>query len=165
MVLYQGGIKFIGRNKAEWCLTERRHFLYIEDGSIMLESSMRLILIVLILVLYASCERGGYSRTILGRESVEAMLDKSLQDKASNKLNEQRGGRIADSLAAVLTAEKMLFDVYGEQNIKRQRPYEIHKIRNFWCISGTLPVHTTGGTFFIILDETDGRTVTLSHGK
>lgn len=72
---------------------------------------------------------------------------------------------IKDNKTAVTIAEKILFDIYGEENIKDQRPYEIYKFGKYWTISGTLPRNSLGGTFLIILDATDSKVHRITHGK
>lgn len=67
--------------------------------------------------------------------------------------------------AAIKVAEPLLFSVYGKNNIKEQRPYEIYLIDNYWVISGSLREGRVGGTFLIIIDGTNSKIIRLTHGK
>lgn len=72
---------------------------------------------------------------------------------------------IDDKETAVKLAEVILFKIYGERNIVRQRPYSIRYADNKWFIIGNLPRGYVGGTFYIILDSKTGRIIRLTHGK
>jgi hypothetical protein len=72
---------------------------------------------------------------------------------------------IDDKETAIKLAEVILFKVYGESNIVRQRPFLIRNADNKWFISGTLPKGYVGGTFYIIIDSKTGRIIRLTHGK
>ncbi len=66
---------------------------------------------------------------------------------------------------AVAVVEPMLFAIYGKENIMRQRPYEVYLVDGVWYLSGTLPRGGLGGTFEILVDATNGRVLSLTHGK
>jgi hypothetical protein len=66
---------------------------------------------------------------------------------------------------AIAVVEPMLFSVYGKEKIVQQRPYEAYLINRFWCLTGTLPPDTDGGTFAIIVHALSGRVVKLAHGR
>lgn len=66
---------------------------------------------------------------------------------------------------AVKFAEVILFKVYGEKTIRKERPYEIHLIDGYWVINGTIAEGSRGGGFEIILDSKDGRVIRLVHYK
>ena len=72
---------------------------------------------------------------------------------------------IKNKETAVAVAEAVLFKIYGEENIRRQRPYSVYKTDHYWVITGTLPEETSGGVFEIALDAKDARVIGLSHGK
>jgi hypothetical protein len=62
-------------------------------------------------------------------------------------------------------AELILFDMYGKENIERQKPYTIDYVDNHWIVRGNLPISLKGGTFLIILEAHTGRILKISHGK
>jgi hypothetical protein len=72
---------------------------------------------------------------------------------------------IKDKQAAIAVAESILFNVYGEEQIKMQRPYRVCKAEQYWVLSGKLPEGMKGGVFEIALDEKDGKVIGLTHGK
>jgi hypothetical protein len=112
-----------------------------------------------------SCGQNGSSRTIVGEESARQVLEQILADTSPHNVVDNKKEIISDSMMAVDIAEIILFKGYGQENIKRQRPYEIYKIKNYWSISGTLPRNRLGGTFLIIMDARDGRIIKITHGK
>jgi len=82
-----------------------------------------------------------------------------------NKASQIPVTQIKDKQAAVAVAEAILFKVYGEENIRRQKPYGVYKTDHYWVITGTLPEGTSGGVFEIALDANDARVIGLTHGK
>jgi hypothetical protein len=54
----------------------------------------------------------------------------ALNDRKSADVIDNVRSIITDSSTAVAAAEPMLFDLYGKENIRRQRPYEIYHINN-----------------------------------
>jgi hypothetical protein len=66
---------------------------------------------------------------------------------------------------AIAVVEPLLFSIYGEEEIRRQRPYKACFIKGFWYLSGTLPTGWKGGTFEIIVEAQNGRIWHLTHGK
>ncbi len=75
-------------------------------------------------------------------------------------------GFIANEDAAVEIAEPILFNIYGEDHVTDQKPYQVNLIDSVWVVNGTLPInYTNGGTFFIALNKKDGKVLHISHGK
>ncbi|MBO6200749.1 MAG: hypothetical protein J6N74_03915 [Chryseobacterium sp.] len=72
---------------------------------------------------------------------------------------------IPDSKSAIIVAEKILFKVYGKEEIKKQRPYNVVFQSNYWIINGTMSKTEIGGVFLIILNSKDGKILELIHGE
>ena len=72
---------------------------------------------------------------------------------------------IPDTRSAVNIAEKILFKVYGNEEIKKQRPYNVVFQTNYWIINGTMSKTEIGGVFLIILNSKDGKILKLIHGE
>ena len=72
---------------------------------------------------------------------------------------------LANNNIAIAVAEPMLFNIYGKDNIIRQRPYEAYLVFGFWYIMGTLPKDSKGGTFEIIIEASTSRVIDVNHGK
>ena len=125
----------------------------------------QLIIILAILTTLNSFGQSKSSRTVVGEESAKQQLEQILADTSPHNGVDNTKEIILDSIVAVDIAEIILFKGYGQENIKRQRPYEIYKIKNYWSISGTLPRDWLGGTFLIIMDARDGRIIKVTHGK
>jgi hypothetical protein len=58
-------------------------------------------------------------------------------------------GLVPDKETAIKIAEIVLFRLYGEQNIIRQRPYTVKEEDYIWWVSGTLPRDSYGTVFNI----------------
>jgi hypothetical protein len=104
---------------------------------------------------------------ILGRRYAEVELKEALNDQTNQTkiIIGEKAEAINDSVAAISTAEKILFERYGKENIERQKPYQINLIREYWVLFGTLPNDSIGGTFLIILDRRNSNVVKVTHGK
>ena len=74
-------------------------------------------------------------------------------------------GFISNEEVAVRVAEPVLFAIYGEDNIRDQKPYQVNLIDSLWVINGTLPIYKDGGCFFIVINKKDGRILGVTHGK
>ncbi len=66
---------------------------------------------------------------------------------------------------AISIAEAIVFQIYGKENIIKERPYECYLIEGFWYITGTLQTDWLGGTFEIIINAKNGQVIKLTHGK
>ncbi|SRR5579884_423335 len=81
------------------------------------------------------------------------------------QLFNHKGGVIPDKKTAVRIAEAVLFPIYGEKNIKEQRPYQVKLRDGKWIIDGTHPPHGfSGGSFHIVILQRDARVVEIGHG-
>lgn len=112
-----------------------------------------------------ACGQSNPRTIFLGEEFAKVELEQSLADTTLHNVVGKQREIIKDKKTAVSVAEQILFAIYGQTNIKKQRPYEIYKIKNYWSISGTLERRSVGGTFLIIMDARDGRIIRITHGK
>jgi NTF2 fold immunity protein len=123
------------------------------------------ILFLLVVFILDSCKKNQENRSRLGKDFARKELQRSLSDSTLHNIINSKSEIIKDSETAISIAEKILFKIYGQEEIERQRPYEIYKLDNFWVIFGTIPTKTLGGTFTIIMDSNNGRVVRLTHSK
>jgi hypothetical protein len=72
---------------------------------------------------------------------------------------------IKSKKTAINAVEPILFEIYGEKNIKTQRPYYVFLVDSYYAILGSLKKKIPGGVFFIIIDSRDGKIIYLNHGK
>jgi hypothetical protein len=112
-----------------------------------------------------ACGQTKSHRTILGKSNAEQELKSALSDKSKYNLINKKTSIIKDSLTAINVAESVLFSIYGEDNITKQRPYEVYLISKHWIICGTLPEDWKGGVFLIIIDARDSKIVKITHGQ
>jgi hypothetical protein len=123
--------------------------------------------ILLLLILTACIPAAGQSDSTaaIGENLAREILKEALTDSTLHNVINRKDFLLKDKKKAVDFAEPILFDVYGAKEIKKQRPYEVHGIDNYWILSGTLPGGMSGGTFLMIMDARDCRVVRLTHGK
>ena len=72
-------------------------------------------------------------------------------------------GLVPDKETAIKIAEVVLFRLYGEQDIIRQRPYVVKKEDYIWWISGTLPEDSYGTVFNIGISQHTGAILHLTR--
>ena len=80
----------------------------------------------------------------------------------------QPKGLVPDKDAAIKIAEAVLFPIYGEREIKEERPYVVALKDGFWYVSGSMPTPPPGaawfgGTFFIVISQWDARIIEIGH--
>ncbi|GAB6007588.1 YbbC/YhhH family protein [Dysgonomonas reticulitermitis] len=130
---------------------------------------MKITLSLLLLIVTMNCcsqnKQDNTERLVLGKEHAEKELRESLSDSLLHNVVNKDKILIDKEENAVKIAETILFPIYTEENIIRQRPYETYRINNYWVISGTLPKGYLGGVFLIILDARDGKVIRITHGK
>ena len=78
-------------------------------------------------------------------------------------------GFVPTAEVAQRIAEAVLFPIYGEENIKNERPYKVHLEEGVWTVEGTLreqPGHiTVGGVFTINISKATGEVLYVIHTR
>lgn len=105
------------------------------------------------------------NHSIIGKSYAEKELKSALKVKSEQPILENTSIVIKDSLTAINIAESILFSIYDEDNITRQRPYETYFIDKYWVILGTHPEGYLGGTFLIIIDSRNSKIIKITHGE
>jgi hypothetical protein len=80
----------------------------------------------------------------------------------------QPHGLVPDKETAIKIAEAVLFPIYGESQIKSERPYDVTLANGFWRVKGSLPTPPPGevmfgGTFYITISQWDARVIEIGH--
>ena len=102
-------------------------------------------------------------RSKLGIEYAKQELENALNISSEKQILVDTVVKSQES--AIKYAETILFEIYGQKNIEKQKPYEVYKINGYWIIGGTLPKGMLGGTFLIIVNSQNGQIIKLTHGK
>ncbi|RKR05201.1 NTF2 fold immunity protein of polymorphic toxin system component [Flavobacterium sp. 90] len=124
---------------------------------------MKYFFLSLLLVTLGSCAQN--KRLVLGKENAKEELKIALSKKSQHNVIDYKELIIKDSVTAIKVAEPILIDIYGKENIEKQKPYETYLLENYWVISGTLPADYSGGTFLIIIDARNSQVIKITHGK
>ena len=120
------------------------------------------ILWLLVFFLAVSCGQDHSSRSVLGNAYAKKSAKEILGDKNYKPFYDTL---IRTNETAIAVVEPILFDIYGRNNIVRQRPYECYLVDGYWYVAGTLPENYVGGVFEIILNAKNGEVIKLIHGK
>jgi NTF2 fold immunity protein len=78
----------------------------------------------------------------------------------------QPNGLVPDKETAIRIAEAVLIPIYGEEQIKREKPYNVRLEDGKWTVTGSMPKSESpivGGTFFIIISQKDARIIDIGH--
>jgi hypothetical protein len=90
-------------------------------------------------------------------------LSASLAQNAP-ELFERKGGLVSDKETAIRIAEAILFPIYGEKNIRAQKPYRVRLKDGKWIIDGAPPPQGfAGGSFHIVILQRDARVLEIGH--
>lgn len=76
-----------------------------------------------------------------------------------------KDGFVPDGATAKSIAEAVAIPIYGEQAIKRQRPYVARLSNDVWTVTGSLPTGEVGGVFLVEVSKDDARVIRVTHGK
>lgn len=98
-------------------------------------------------------------------ERARKFVEESLNNKtAHNVIVKKTSQHLLEKQTIIKIAEAALFQIYGKENILKQRPYKTYRINNFWLIEGTLKGYI-GGVFQIIIDDRTGEIKRITHGE
>jgi hypothetical protein len=99
------------------------------------------------------------------------LSEKSIKEQAKHLMNNPnssyfpKDGFVSNKEIAIKIAEPVLFNIYGEKNILKQKPYQVHLIDSVWVINGTIPEDMVGGNFWILINKRDGKILRVIHDK
>ena len=74
-------------------------------------------------------------------------------------------GFVPDSSTATRIAEAVWIPIYGEEQIRNQRPYRAALQGASWVVRGSLPPGQPGGVAVAEIARSDGRILRVSHGR
>lgn len=75
-------------------------------------------------------------------------------------------GFVPDSATAVRIAEAVWIPIYGEKQMRRERPFVAHLSAGVWTVeSSLLRPSNVGGVAVAEIAKQDGRILRVSHGK
>lgn len=97
-------------------------------------------------------------------EQAKTILDETLLDST---LHNVIGAKpiLTEKENVIAFAEIILFDIYGKEQIEKQKPYDVFEMDEYWLITGTLDKEKVGGTFLIIIDSRNCEIIRLTHWR
>lgn len=76
-----------------------------------------------------------------------------------------KNGYVPDETTAIAVAEAVLVPIYGREKIQSERPFHAKLESGTWIVEGTLPEGKEGGVATVKLLKSDGRILSVIHGK
>ena len=123
-------------------------------------------IIFVFLSFYNSCFGQEISeRSILGKENAEYQLREVIANNKLHNLINSENILIKNQDILIKIIEPILFEIYGDKNIEKQKPFEINDFVNHYVVNGTLEKNKKGGTFLIIIDKRNCQILKITHGK
>lgn len=116
--------------------------------------------LTLLSLLLADCYTTS-NRIYVGEASAKTQLENAL----ANPKVVMHLSKVKDKQHLIDIIEPVLFSIYGEENILKQKPYEIYFLNDYWIAMGTLPESSLGGTFRIIVKGSTGEVIEITHSK
>jgi len=125
---------------------------------------MKLLFQLVLLISFTSA----YSQFIKEKKIVEDFIEREFKIAKANEKQDyilwDKKLVLPNKDVAIKVAEPILFSIYGEKNILKQKPYNVSLRENKWIITGT--VHSEkGGSFLIILDARNSKVLRVIHEK
>ena len=120
---------------------------------------------LLLLLTFSTIACSQNSRNYLGKDAAQQELKEAPSNHVQHNNVDNKNLIIKNSKTVVNIAEPILFDMFGKENIEKQKPYEMYLLDEYWIISGTLTTGYKGGTFLIIIDGRNAKVLKSSHGK
>ena len=74
-------------------------------------------------------------------------------------------GFVPNEKTAIKIAEAVWFPIYGEEQIRKEKPFVASLKNGVWTVHGSLPKGWLGGVAIAEISKTDGRILRVSHGK
>ena len=98
-----------------------------------------------------------------GAEIIRHVYDKSEVEYEKEFIPSE--GLVPDEQTAISIAVAVWSPIYGQDNIAKQKPYQVFLVDGYWVVSGSLPKRMVGGTAKIVISREDGRIINISHDK
>ncbi len=70
-----------------------------------------------------------------------------------------------DAATAIKIAEAVWTPIYGEEKLKRERPFTAQLVKGVWIVQGTLPEGWLGGTAYAEISKETGCVLNVTHFK
>ncbi|MFA7445809.1 MAG: NTF2 fold immunity protein, partial [Flavobacteriaceae bacterium] len=112
-----------------------------------------LIIIILCFSNFSCAQKFDEKKDFLGKEYAKNQLDEVLSENKGHNIIKSDFEVLNNTETLIKVIEPILFDIYGKENIERQKPYEINDFENHYVVNGTLKENYIGGTFLIIIDK------------
>lgn len=104
-------------------------------------------------------------RIYLGKKNADYQLSEVITNNKLHNIINSENQIIKSEETLIKIIEPILFDIYGKENIERQKPYEINDFEDYYVVNGTLEKGRRGGVFLIIIDKRNAQILKITHGK
>jgi hypothetical protein len=77
----------------------------------------------------------------------------------------RKEGFVPDGKTAERIAEAILIPIYGEKQVKEERPFTAVLTNDVWVVTGHIPENYVGGVALVEISKEDARIIRVDHGK
>ncbi len=74
-------------------------------------------------------------------------------------------GFVPDAVTAIRIAVAVWTPIYGEKQIRSEKPFKARLRRGVWTVTGSLPEEWVGGVAEADIAQKDGRILRVIHGE
>jgi hypothetical protein len=121
--------------------------------------------VIIFLTTQLGCKRKIEVKSIERQKIYEKYIDSMLVENVYVNEIDSKKIIVTNEKQFISIVEPILFNIYGKDRIVHERPYEVYFVKNYWIISGRLPKHVAGGTFFAIMDARNCGIIKIEHGE
>jgi hypothetical protein len=120
-------------------------------------------------MLLVSCSEGGSLVSEKNSQTKKQfLLTEYNEHEFSSHGIELKEGVVRSPKVAFGIAEAVLKEIYGDDQIERQKPFHVSLKNNVWYVKGSVTDdsgYVKGGVFEIEISKIDGKIIRVSHGK
>ncbi len=91
--------------------------------------------------------------------------DPAITPLPPNTTYKPKEGYVPDAATAIKIAEAVWTPIYGEETLKREKPFTARLAGGVWIVQGTLPEGWKGGTAYAEISKETGRILNVTHFK
>ncbi len=123
-----------------------------------------LILSSLLVIFLSDSDRMASNKMISNEEVSPDVIEWLDQYEEPFYLPEE--GFVPDKETAIRIAEAVWIPIYGEEQIKSERPFKAILVGDIWYVTGTLPEeYVLGGVAMAKISKKDGKIIQIVHGE
>lgn len=121
--------------------------------------------IIIVMISTFSCSQNLNDKTAISRENAEYLLKEVIANNKLHNIIDSNYTVIKNEKTLINVIEPILFDIYGQENIEKQKPYKVHNFDNYYVVGGSLESGKSGGNFLLIINKKNAEILKITHEK